>query len=339
MAKIKKQLDGPKKAAIFLMAMGDEFTQNVFKGLADYEIKLLGKRLASLEDVTIPMDVIQSVMDEFQQLSTQVSGVTGKGLGYLKETLVSALGPEKARPILDAIAQATDTTAFSSLKGVDPSILMDYLKGEHPQTIALVLAHLDYSKTAQILKQLPEKLQPEIVYRMANLGMVPAAIIEDIDNVLRKEIEAMGSMESQKLGGIETVAEIMNQMDHTTENNIFSALEEMDADLAESIRQKMFVFEDIINIDNRGIQTILKEITNEDLSLALKTASEALKELILRNMSSRASEMLLEDMEAMGPVKLSDVENAQQTIVRVVRKLEAAGKIVIGGKGGDDVLI
>jgi len=157
--------------------------------------------------------------------------------------------------------------------------------------------------------------------------------------VLRKEIEAMGSMESQKLGGIETVAEIMNQMDHTTENNIFSALEEMDADLAESIRQKMFVFEDIINIDNRGIQTILKEITNEDLSLALKTASEALKELILRNMSSRASEMLLEDMEAMGPVKLSDVENAQQTIVRVVRKLEAAGKIVIGGKGGDDVLI
>jgi flagellar motor switch protein FliG len=339
MAKLKKQLDGPQKAAVFLMAMGDEFTQNVFKGLADYEIKLLGKRLASLEDVTIPMDVIQNVMDEYQQLSTEVSGVTGKGLGYLKDTLVSALGMDKARPILDAISQATDKTAFSSLKGVDPSILMDYLKGEHPQTIALVLAHLEYSKTAQILKELPEKLQPEIIFRMANLGMVPAGIIEDIDLVLRKEIDAMGSMESKKLGGIETAAEIMNQLDHTTENNIFAALEEMDADLAEGIRQKMFVFEDILHIDNRGIQTILKEITNEDLTLALKTASEALKTLILNNMSTRASEMLIEDMEAMGPVKLSDVETAQQTIVRVVRKLESAGKIVIGGKGGEDVLV
>lgn len=339
MAKLKKQLDGPQKAAVFLMAMGDEFTQNVFKGLADYEIKLLGKRLASLEDVTIPMDVIQNVMDEYQQLSTEVSGVTGKGLGYLKDTLVSALGMDKARPILDAISQATDKTAFSSLKGVDPSILMDYLKGEHPQTIALVLAHLEYSKTAQILKELPEKLQPEIIFRMANLGMVPAGIIEDIDLVLRKEIDAMGSMESKKLGGIETAAEIMNQLDHATENNIFAALEEMDADLAEGIRQKMFVFEDILHIDNRGIQTILKEITNEDLTFALKTASEALKTLILNNMSTRASEMLIEDMEAMGPVKLSDVETAQQTIVRVVRKLESAGKIVIGGKGGEDVLV
>lgn len=339
MTMLKKQLDGPQKAAIFLMTMGDDFAQHIFKGLTDHEIKLLGKRLASLEDVTIPVDVIRNVMDEFQRASSQMSGVTGKGLGYLKDSLVSALGPEKAKPILDAIAQATDKAAFSSLKGVDSSILMDYLKGEHPQTIALVLAHLDHSKTAQILKELPEKLQPEIVFRMANLGMVPAGIIEDIDSVLRREIEAMGSMESRKLGGIETVAEIMNQLDHTTENNIFATLEEMDADLAENIRQKMFVFEDIVLIDNRGIQAILKEITNEDLSLALKTASEALKSLILKNMSSRASEMLLEDMEAMGPVKLSDVENAQQTIVRVARKLEAAGKIVIGGKGGDDVLV
>lgn len=338
MSKMKK-LDGPQKAAIFLMAMGDEFTRNVFKGLAEYEIKLLGKRMASLEDVTIPVDTVQTVMDEFQQLSSQVSGVTGKGIDYLKDALMSALGPEKAKPILESISLATDTTAFSSLKGVDPLILVDYLKGEHPQTIALVLAHLEHAKAAQIIKELPEKLQPEIVYRMANLGMVPAGVIEDLDNVLRKEIEAMGSTESKKLGGVEAVAEIMNQMDHNTENNIFSFLEEMDADLAEGIRQKMFVFEDISHIDNRGIQTILKEITNEDLSLALKTASDALKDLILKNMSSRAAEMLMEDIEAMGPVKLSDVEKAQQNIVRVVRKLEGAGKIVIGGKGGEDVLV
>jgi flagellar motor switch protein FliG len=268
-----------------------------------------------------------------------VSGVTGKGIGYLKDALVSALGADKAKPILDSITLATDTTAFSSLKGVDPLILVDYLKGEHPQTIALVLAHLDHAKSAQIIRELPEKLQPEIIFRMANLGMVPANVIEDLDSILRKEIEAMGTTDSKKLGGVETVAEIMNQMDHNTENNIFSFLEEMDAELAEGIRQKMFVFEDIAHIDNRGIQTILKEITNEDLALALKTASESLKGIILKNMSSRAAEMLTDDMEAMGPVKLSDVEKAQQNIVRVVRKLESAGKIVIGGKGGDDVLV
>ncbi|HQI01815.1 MAG TPA: flagellar motor switch protein FliG [Deltaproteobacteria bacterium] len=338
MSKLKK-VDGPQKAAIFLMAMGDDFTRNVFKGLTEYEIKLLGKRMASLEDVTIPVDTVQSIMDEFQQLSSQVSGVTGKGIGYLKDALVSALGADKAKPILDSITLATDTTAFSSLKGVDPLILVDYLKGEHPQTIALVLAHLDHAKSAQIIRELPEKLQPEIIFRMANLGMVPANVIEDLDSILRKEIEAMGTTDSKKLGGVETVAEIMNQMDHNTENNIFSFLEEMDAELAEGIRQKMFVFEDIAHIDNRGIQTILKEITNEDLALALKTASESLKGIILKNMSSRAAEMLTDDMEAMGPVKLSDVEKAQQNIVRVVRKLESAGKIVIGGKGGDDVLV
>jgi flagellar motor switch protein FliG len=338
MGKLKK-VDGPQKAAIFLMAMGDDFTRAIFKGLTDHEMMLLGRRMAALEDVTIPVDTVRTIMDEFEQLSNEVSGVTGKGIGYLRDALVSALGQDKAKPILDSISQALDTAAFASLRSVDPTILVDYLKGEHPQTIALVLAHLDHQKVAQIIKEMPEKLQPEIVFRIANLGMVPSGVIEDVDEVLKKEIEAMGSVESKKLGGIETVAEIMNQLDHNTENNIFASLEEIDADLAENIRQKMFVFEDLINIDNRGIQTILKEITNEDLSLALKTSSETLKNHILKNMSSRASEMLLEDMETMGPVKLSDVENAQQNIVRVARKLEAAGKIVIGGKGGEDVLV
>jgi len=338
MAKLKK-IDGPQKAAIFLMAMGDEFSKAIFKGLADQEIRLLGKRMAALEDVTISVDTVQTIMDEFHQLSSEVSGVTGKGIDYLRGALVSAIGQDKAKPILDSISLAMDTAAFSSLRGIDSSLLVEYLKGEHPQTIALVLAHLDHLKVAQIIKEMPEKLQSEIIFRIANLGMVPSGIIEDVDNVLKQEIEAMGSVESKKLGGVETVAEIMNQLDHNTENMIFASLEEMDADLAENIRQKMFVFEDLINIDNRGIQTILKEITNEDLSLALKTASEGIKGQILKNMSSRASEMLLEDMEAMGPVKLSDVESAQQNIVRVARKLEAAGKIVIGGKGGEDVLV
>ena len=334
-----RKLDGPQKAAILLMAMGGDFIRDIFKGLSDYEIELLGKRMASLEDNTIPVNTVRSIMEEFHKKTSEVSGITGKGLDYLEKSLIDALGESKARPLLTSISQSTDKTAFSMLKRVDTDILVDYLKGEHPQTISLVLAHLDYTKVAQVLRKLPEKLQPEIIFRIANLGIVPSSVIDDVDEVLKKEIESMGSMENEKLGGIETVAEVMNRLDSTTENNIFAFLDEMDADLSEMIRQKMFVFEDIIKIDNRGIQNILKEITNEDLVLALKTASEPLKEKILSNMSSRASEMLLEDMESMGPVKLSDVENAQQSIIRVLRKLETAGKVVVGGKGREDVLV
>ncbi|RLA99242.1 MAG: flagellar motor switch protein FliG [Deltaproteobacteria bacterium] len=333
------KMDGIKKAAILLMTMGDNFMKEVFKGLSDNEIELLGKSMSGLESVTVPIATVNEVMDEFKKKCSEISGITGKGVEAIKNTLIEALGEERARPIMETISLASDKSAFSTLRQVDTSILVDYLKGEHPQTIALVLAHLEYSKAAQVLANMPENLQSEIVLRITNLGMVPSEVIDELDDVLRKEIKSMGSTDSKKLGGVEAVAEIMNQLDTNTENNIFSSLEEVDADLAEQIREKMFVFEDIINIDNRGIQAILKEITNEDLILALKTASEPLKEKILSNMSSRASEMLMEDMEAMGPVKLSDVESAQQSIVRVVRKLEAAGKIVIGGKGGGDVLV
>ncbi len=335
----KMRLDGPQKAAILLMAMGDEFTRGIFQGLNEYEIRVIGKRMAELENVSIPVDTVQEIMHEFQELNSEMSGVTGKGMDFLESSLVAALGIEKAKPIIDSINQATDRTAFSSLRHVEPQLLVDYLKGEHPQTIAMVLAHLNSEQAAQIIKNLPEKLQPEIVFRMASLGMIPAGIIEEVDMVLKKEIEAMGTLESKRVGGIEAVAEIMNSMDNVTEGNIFASLEEIDADMAEKIRQKMFVFEDVINIDNRGVQAVLKEITNEDLTMALKTASEPLKQKILTNMSTRAAEMLMDDMESMGPVKLSDVENAQQNIVRVVRKLESAGKLVIGGKGGSDVLV
>ncbi|MEN6475110.1 MAG: flagellar motor switch protein FliG [Syntrophaceae bacterium] len=334
-----KKLDGPQKAAILLMAMGDDFAREIFKNLTHQEMQLLAKRMAGLEDITVPVSTVQNILKEFQNKCAEVSGITGRGVAFLEKAIVDALGNDKAKPILESIHMATDKSPFSTLRQVDTSILVDYLRGEHPQTVALVLAHLESQKCAQIIKNLPEKLQPEIIFRMSNLGVIPSGVIEELDQVLRKEIEAMGTMESKRLGGVEAVAEIINQLDSNTENNIFASLEETDADLAEKIRQKMFVFEDIINIDNRGIQSILKEITNEDLLLALKTASEPLKEKIFANMSSRASEMLKEDMETMGPVKLSDVEQAQQSIIRVVRKLETAGKIVIGGKGGEDVLV
>ena len=338
MAKITR-LDGPQKAAIFLMAMGDEFSQNIFRGLTEYEIKLLGKRMAGLDDVTIPSVTVQDIMDEFQKKSSEVSGITGKGMDHLKDALISALGDDKAKPIIESITQATDTAAFSSLRGVDPLLLVDYLKGEHPQTIALVLAHLDFTKAAQIIRELPEKLQPEIIYRMANLGIVPSGIIEDIDTLLKKEIEAMGSTESKKLGGIETVAEIMNQIDHTTENNIFASLEEMDADLAEGIRQKMFVFEDIVLLDDRAIQKVLREVDTGELAKALRGVEAEVQDKIFRNMSKRAAGMLKEEMEYMGPVRLKDVEETQQKIVSIIRKLEDQGEIVVARSGEDEMVV
>jgi flagellar motor switch protein FliG len=337
---VSKKFSGSQKSAILLMTMGDEFAKNVLKNLEPQEIEMIGKCMGGLEDTIIPVDAVREILNKFRQECLEVSGISGKqGMEFIQRTIISALGEQEAKPILRTIAEARDRSAFSSLKQADLSLLVDYLRGEHPQTIALILAHLDYEKAAQILARLPESMHPDVVYRMTNLDIVPASVIEDVGKVLQEEIHAIGTVESKRVGGTEAVAEMMNHLDHATEGNIFASLEEKDPEIAEDIRQKMFVFEDIIGIDNRGMQAILKEITNEDLMLALKTASEPLKEKILSNMSSRASEMLLEDMEAMGPVRLSDVEKAQQNIVRTVRKLDAAGKIVIGGKGGGDELV
>ncbi|HEY9161800.1 MAG TPA: flagellar motor switch protein FliG [Desulfomonilia bacterium] len=232
-----------------------------------------------------------------------------------------------------------ETGPFSTLNHVDVSILSDYLKGEHPQTIAVVLSHLPGNRSARILGSMPEKIQGEVIFRMANMGIIPRVVIDELEQVLKRDIEAMGAYEGRKLGGVDYVADIMNHLDINTENIIFASLEDVDPLLADRIRQKMFVFDDIMNIDSRGIQTLLKEITNEDLILALKTANDELKEKIFTNMSSRAAEMLKEDLESMGPVRIADVETAQQNIIRIARKLERLGRLVIAGKGREDVLV
>jgi flagellar motor switch protein FliG len=240
----------------------------------------------------------------------------------------------------DAEAQKEDDTGpFATLNHVDASILSDYLKGEHPQTIAVVLSHLPGNRSARILAAMPEKIQGEVIFRMANMGVIPRVVIDELDQVLKRDIEAMGAYEGRKLGGVEYVASIMNHLDINTENIIFASLEDADPLLADRIRQKMFVFEDIMHIDSRGIQTLLKEITNEDLNLALKTVNDELKEKIFSNMSNRAAEMLKEDMESLGPVRVADVETAQQNIIRIARKLERLGRLVIAGKGKEDVLV
>ena len=256
-----------------------------------------------------------------------------------KTSITESADNVKAKTTDMEVYKENDTGPFATLNHVDVSILSDYLKGEHPQTIAVVLSHLPGNRSARILGAMPEKIQGEVIFRMANMGIIPRVVIDELEQVLKRDIEAMGAYEGRKLGGVDYVASIMNHLDINTENIIFASLEDVDPLLADRIRQKMFIFEDIMDIDNRGIQTLLKEITNEDLILALKSANDELKEKIFSNMSNRAAEMLKEDLDSLGPVRIADVETAQQSIIRIARKLERLGRLVIAGKGREDVLV
>jgi flagellar motor switch protein FliG len=222
---------------------------------------------------------------------------------------------------------------------VDSKTLAGFIRSEHPQTIAVILAHLPKAKAAEVVRQFPENLQYEVILRLSNLDVIPPGIVEEIDAVLQREVLSTEGLEAKQLGGVESVAEILNSCDKNTEEHIFSRLEEDDPELAEQIRQLMFVFEDMMSVDDRGIRTLLKEVRNEDLTLALKTASDGLKSKILSNVSERAAAMIQEDLEVMGPVRVSEVEQAQQKIITIARRLEKEGKLVIGGKGTEDALV
>ena len=229
-----------------------------------------------------------------------------------------------------------EESALESLKWLDPKAIANFITHEHPQTIALILAHLeDPEQTAVVLKELPENLQADVVYRMAILESIQPGVVSEIDEVLSREMQAAGAMGTSKVGGIEAVAEMLNSLDKSTETRILATIEESNPDLAEQIRELMFTFEDMVLIDSRGMQLILKEIPQDELIMALKTASDSIKELIFSSMSQRASEMLREDLEVLGPVKISDVERSQQNMVKISRRMEEEGKVVIGGRGGE----
>jgi flagellar motor switch protein FliG len=238
--------------------------------------------------------------------------------------------------LVDNLSANVEESALESLKWLDPKAIANFITHEHPQTIALILAHLeDPEQTATVLKELPENLQADVVYRMATLESIQPGVVSEIDEVLSREMQQAGAMGTSKVGGIEAVAEMLNSLDKSTETRILATIEESNPDLAEQIRELMFTFEDLVLVDSRGMQLILKEIPQEELALGLKTASDPIKELIFSSMSQRAAEMLREDLEVLGPVKVSDVERAQQNMVKAARKLEEEGKVVIGGRGGD----
>ncbi|MCX7856705.1 MAG: flagellar motor switch protein FliG [Deltaproteobacteria bacterium] len=320
------ELTGVKKAAILLLTIDENMSKEILKSLDEKEIELIAQEISNLK--SIPEDLILRVHEEFTNLATKKTKKIIDGEDIFKKLIKESLGEEKAESFFEQI-ELKKGMPGEFIRTCDPKVLAYVLKGEHPQTIALVLSTVGVKKATEALTNLPEKLQGEVLVRMARLEKVDRKILEEIESVLKEQLESIGVVEGRQLGGVEMVANILNQMDRSRESELMDKIEEKNPELADRIRQLMFTFEDLLKVDDRGIQMLLKEIASEDLTLALKGASDQIKEKIFSNMSERARNMLKEDIEAMGPVRVSDVEKAQQRIAMIAKKLESEGKIVL----------
>ncbi|MCB0365219.1 MAG: flagellar motor switch protein FliG [Bdellovibrionaceae bacterium] len=331
-------LRGFEKAAILLNYLGPTAAKLLFKHIDDGDIR---KLLGTMQKYRIvPVEITKRVLEDFYEMVSESEEYIFSEATTNKETVIDAVGEERARGILGHLnVNSPAQRQLESLEMVDAKSLSNFLLNEHPQTIAVILAHLEPEKKGEVLKRLPETLQSEVVLRLANLDHVAPELIAEVDRVLKQELSTMGTVEQAALGGVQPVAEMLNVMDKNTETAIMSRIEEKDPILAEEIRKLMFVFEDIVKIDDRGIQTLLKEVPNDKLLLALKTANEEIRGKIFKNISQRAANLLKEDLSNMGPSRLSDVESAQVEIVNVARRLETEGKILIARGGSEDALV
>ncbi|WP_333652378.1 flagellar motor switch protein FliG [Dissulfurispira sp.] len=325
-----RKLSGVEKVAALLSIVGEDAATQIFKHLDPLE---LARIVPIMAKVKLSPDEAKSVMKDFYEKAE--TAMLSVDEDYIKKILTKAFGEDQAKKLMEKIESGA--SAFDILRWLDSSAVANMLAREHPQTIAIVLAHLEPTQAAEVLTKLPEHIKIDVSLRIASLDQISPAILGELEDVLQSQLQSY--TRGRKIGGIKTVAEIMNQMDRASEDLILKNIEEKDQILADEIRKLMFTFDDLIHIDDRGIQMVLKEITTDDLALALKMASDELKAKIFKNMSQRAVQILKEEMEAKGAVRVSDVEKAQMNIVRVARKLEEEGKIVIGGKGGEEVIV
>ena len=326
------EMPGVKKAAVLLLALDQEAASMVLSKLNPKAVEEVTRELASISQV--PQRTRDAILHEFYDLAVAQNWAREGGLDYARSLLMKSLDPKDAERIIGQISQQVRRTPFAFLQKAESQNLLTFIQDEHPQTIALIVSHLAHHKASEILGGLPGPKQIEVVKRVANMEQTNPEVIAEVEQGLEARLANMLSQSFEKIGGVETVAEMLNLVDRTTEKGIMEGLEAEDPDLVEEIRRLMFVFEDINLVDDKGIQAVLKEIENDELAIALKTASEDLKLKIFKNMSERAATMIGEDMEYMGPVRMSDVESAQQRIVDVVRRLEDAGEIIITGRGG-----
>lgn len=333
-----ERLSGTEKAAILLLSLGEGRAGDILGRLEDREIQLLGQKISKLE--FIPVKQIANVLEEFTKMMEAPEALMVRGEQFFKNTLSRSMDVKRQEDLLDKLDFETSPEFFQKIKKLDARTVASFLTNEHPQTVALVLAHLERQQSGQVLALFPEDLQVEVLRRVASLDQVSPAIIEEIDAALREEIALVEEVGGRLLGGPQSVAEILNQMERTQEANILKRLEEEDqGDLAEEIRRYLFTFEDLLGVDDRGVMALLKEVNTQELALALKAASDELKDKFFRNMSSRAAEMLQEELEIMGPARLREVEGAQQRIIQVAKRLETEGQLVLKIKDTEDVFI
>ncbi|BDG35140.1 flagellar motor switch protein FliG [Saccharococcus caldoxylosilyticus] len=339
MAKRDKKggLTGRQKAAILLISLGPDVSASVYKHLSEEEIEKLTLEISNVRQVTA--DEKEEVLEEFHQIALAQDYIAQGGIAYAKEVLEKALGPEKAMNIINRLTSALMVRPFDFARKADPMQILNFIQDEHPQTIALILSYLEPTQAGQILSALPQEMQADVARRIALMDSTSPDIINEVEQILERRLSTTVVQDYTQAGGIEAVVEVLNQVDRSTERTILDALEIQDPELAEEIKKRMFVFEDIVTLDNRAIQRVIREVDNNDLMLALKVASDEVKEVVFRNMSTRMAETFKEEMQYMGPVRLRDVEEAQSRIVAVIRRLEEAGEIVIARGGGDDIIV
>lgn len=331
------KLTGKQKAAILLISLGPDVASSVYKHLSEEEIERLTLEISGVKKVEATAK--EEVLEEFHNIALAQDYISQGGIGYAKTVLEKALGSDQASVIINRLTSSLQVRPFDFARKADPGQILNFIQNEHPQTIALILSYLEPTQAGQILSELPQEVQAEIAKRIATMDSTSPGIINEVEQILERKLSATVTQDYTQTGGIEAVVEVLNGVDRSTERTILDALEIQDPELAEEIKKRMFVFEDIVTLDNRAIQRVIRDCENEDLLLALKVASDEVKEIVYNNMSSRMVETFKDEMEYLGPVRLRDVEEAQSRIVAVIRRLEEAGEIVIARGGGDDIIV
>lgn len=333
----EKEMDGVEKAATLLITLGPEKSAKIFKHLKEEEIEQLTLEIANTSSVS--PQTKEKVLSEFYEICLAQQYIAEGGIGYAKELLEKALGEEKAKDVISKLTASLQVRPFEFIRKTDPSQLLNFIQDEHPQTIALILSYLPAAQSSMVLSSLPPEKQADVAKRIAQMDRTSPDVIKQVEKVLERKLSSLVNQDYTIVGGVDAIVSILNSVDRGTEKHIMETLEVEEPELADEIRKKMFVFEDILTLDDRAIQRVLRDVDNADLALALKGATEEVQNVILNNLSKRLAVMIKEDMEYMGPVRMKDVEEAQQKIVNVIRKLEDSAEIVIARGGGDEIIV
>lgn len=329
-------LTGLNRVAVLLICLGEEATASIFEELSDDEIRQVTRTMATIDH--IPADIKEKVFASYRESQERFAGLFVKGGDFAKKAITATPGDKRSKFLLDQFLSGTETKSLETIALMAPRMVAGLLEQEHPQTIALVLSTQHIEHAAEILTNLPEEIRADVAYRISKIEQVSPVVLSRIEDALQKEIGLVATNAQKKVGGLEAVVGILNHMKNNLDSDILEDMEETDPEMAEEIRKKMFTFENLIALDGRSLQMILREINNDSLTLALKTASEQMREKIYSNLSNRAADMIRDDLEAMGPVRLSEVELMQQSIVKIALKLEEEGKLVLGSGGGDELV-